>query len=178
MYYGSVFYSQRADFMHQWDKSRFLYTSKIYAKAADSYSKIFDGMRWNGRFLYEYGHALFKQSDYVKAIEILTLCSQRSGDPMILNILGECSQALHRFDDAEQYYLRSVYRLPNRLYPHYLLYLLYSDPDWIASHHQQRRYEYQIITSKPLKTESSATDEMRRKVIDIENTLNTNVLEK
>lgn len=178
MYYGSVFYLQRADFMHQWDKSRFLYTSKIYAKAADSYSKIFDGMRWNGRFLYEYGHALFKQADYVKAIEILTLCSQRSGDPMILNILGECSQALHRFDDAEQYYLRSVYRLPNRLYPHYLLYLLYSDPDWVASHHQQRRYEYQIITSKPLKTESSATDEMRRKVIDIENTLNTNTLEK
>jgi len=176
MYYGSVFYSQRADFMHQWDKSRFLYTSKMYAKAADSYSKIFDGMRWNGRFLYEYGHSLFKIKKYVHAEYALWESAKLSGDPMILNILGECAQARGNYQSAEDYYLRSVYRLPNRLYPHYLLFLLYSDPEWADTHKQQRLSEYQIITTKPLKTESSATGEMRRNVIELENTLNNNEL--
>ncbi len=170
------FYSQRVDFMRQWDKMRFMYTSKIYAKAADSYSKIYDGMRWNDRFLYEYGHSLFKIKKYVHAEYALCESAKISGDPMILNILGECAQARGNYQSAEDYYLRSVYRLPNRLYPHYLLYLLYSDPEWADTHKQQRLSEYQIITTKPLKTESSATDEMRRNVIELENTLNNNEL--
>lgn len=173
---GSNFYSQRAFFMCQWDKSRFMYTSKRYPIAADSYSKIYDGMCWNGRFLYEYGHSLFKTKNYERAEYVLLQSAKLSGDPMILNILGECAQARGNYQSAEDYYLRSVYRLPNRLYPHYLLYLLYSDPEWADTHKQQRLSEYQIITTKPLKTESSATDEMRRNVIELENTLNNNEL--
>jgi tetratricopeptide (TPR) repeat protein len=46
---------------------------------------------------------------------------------MFLNLLGENYQDLHRYDIAERYYLRSINRLPERLYPHYLLALMYAD---------------------------------------------------
>ena len=121
MFCGFIFYSQRTDFMRQWDKMRFMYTSKIYVKVAESYSKIYDGMCWNGLFLYEYGHSLFKTKNYERAEYVLLQSAKLSGDPMILNILGECAQARGNYQSAEDYYLRSVYRLPNRIYPHYLL---------------------------------------------------------
>lgn len=64
---------------------------------------------------------------YKESNEHLQYLKQYSSDPMILNIIGKNFEALKCSDSAEYYYRKSVNRCPNRLYPHYLLMLLYKD---------------------------------------------------
>ena len=117
-------------------------------------------MSWNPRFEYEYGHSLYKNKQYELAIPILENAARHSSDQMILNIIGECHQALGDFGVAEKYYQRAANRIPSRLYPHYLLYFLYCD----MGNDSLRQREYELVNTLEIKTESPATRDLRRKV--------------
>lgn len=79
---------------------------------------------------------------------------------MILNIIGKNYQALGNADSAEYYFLKSTFRCPNRMYPHYLLMKLYSDS---ASYDILKcRNEAIGLLNMDVKIESSATRDMKR----------------
>ncbi|MCQ2973342.1 MAG: O-antigen ligase family protein [Bacteroidales bacterium] len=165
-------YSERIDLMQKWEKSQMFYNMKVYTKAAKYYAEMSDKMDWNGRFLYEYGHSLYKTEKYQDAIIELNKCLNYLSDPMIFNVIGECYQNLNNYSEAEKYYIRSSHRLPNRLYPHYLLYLLYANENYFKP--ENRKAEYEIIMNKFIKIESEATREMRSKVENMEKLFKTN----
>ncbi|MDD6003883.1 MAG: O-antigen ligase family protein [Bacteroidales bacterium] len=162
-------FQQRYESMKKWEKIRFLYSSKLYERSAVSYSNLYDELKWNGRFLYEYGHSLFKTQKYLYAEEVLLKSSRLSGDPMIWNVIGECEQAIYGFAAAEQYYLRSLYCLPSRMYPYYLLYKLYCQEGFYNPN--KRKSVYKTIVSMPVKIKSPAIDEMLNEVKATEPTL-------
>lgn len=162
-------FNQRLESMKKWEKSRFLYTSKLYERVAENYSQLYDELKWNGRFLYEYGHSLFKTQKYLYAEEVLLKSSRLSGDPMIWNVIGECEQAIYGFAAAEQYYLRSLYCLPSRMYPYYLLYKLYCQEGFYNPN--KRKSVYKTMVSMPVKIKSPAIDEMLNEVKATEPTL-------
>ena len=87
-------------------------------------------MKWNAKFLFEYGHALHKLARYEESSQVLKEALRHSSDPMVLNILGKNCQARHRYEEAEAWFVRSIHRLPNRLYPYYLLAKLYAEPEF------------------------------------------------
>ena len=163
-------FQQRYESMKKWEKIRFLYSSKLYERSAVSYSNLYDELKWNGRFLYEYGHSLFKTQKYLYAEEVLLKSSRLSGDPMIWNVIGECEQAIYGFAAAEQYYLRSLYCLPSRMYPYYLLYKLYCQEGFYNPN--KRKSVYKTMVSMPVKIKSPAIDEMLNEVKATEPTLN------
>ena len=117
-------------------------------------------MSWNPRFVYEYGHSLYKSKKYVEAIPILENAARLSADPMPLNVLGECHQALQQFENAETYYRHAANRIPSRLYPHYLLYFLYCD----TGNDSLRHIEYENVMNMTIKAESPATRDLRNLV--------------
>lgn len=162
-------FQQRYESMKKWEKIRFLYSSKLYERSAVSYSNLYDELKWNDRFLYEYGHSLFKTKKYLYAEEVLLKSSRLSGDPMIWNVIGECEQAIYGFAAAEQYYLRSLYCLPSRMYPYYLLYKLYCQEGFYNPN--KRKSVYKTIVSMPVKIKSPAIDEMLNEVKATEPTL-------
>ena len=45
---------------------------------------------------------------------------------MILNLLGRNAQDKGEFEKAEEFLIRSTHRLPERIYPYYLLVKLYA----------------------------------------------------
>ena len=137
-----------------------LYRNKCYGDVVNRYSTIYDAMSWNQRFVYEYGHSLYKSKQYTAAIPILENATRHSADPMILNIIGECHQELGNYNLAEKYYLRAANRIPSRLYPHYLLYFLYCD----MGSESLRLREYKLLNTLKIKTESPATKDLRKKV--------------
>ena len=152
--------NQKSTNVSSWTRMQILYRNKCYGDVVNRYSTIYDSMSWNPGFVYEYGHSLYKTKEYEAAIPILENAAHNSADPMILNIIGECHQALQQYDIAETYYLRAANRIPSRLYPHYLLYFLYCD----MGNDSLRLREYELVNTLEIKTESPATRDLRRKV--------------
>jgi hypothetical protein len=77
---------------------------------------------------------------------------------MPLNIIGRNYQDLGRRDSAEYFFNRASQRVPNRLYPHYLLMKLYAEN---SNDSLLMQREANILLTKQPKTHSTAVDEMR-----------------
>ena len=69
--------------------------------------------------------------------------------------------SLGNYAEAETYFRRSTDRLPERIYPHYLLYQLYSEKDY--DNEKKRKAEADIILNHKWKVESDATREIKEK---------------
>ena len=76
-----------------------------------------------------------------------------------LNIIGKNYQALGNNKEAEIFYLRSCNRIPNRIYPYYLLFKLYTDTKDFTE--DKARWAAQTILNKKPKVESTATMQMK-----------------
>lgn len=155
-------FEKRQDAMQRWDKTKWYYTSKRYRLAVQQYERVAEDMEWNGRYMFEYGHSLHNDERHEESNEVLAKAMLHSSDPMILNIIGKNYQAMGRYEEAESCFRRSISRLPERVYPHYLLFLLYSEDGYFDE--EKRRVEADIILDHKWKVESDATKEIREKV--------------
>lgn len=144
--------------LRKWAEVQRFYSIKAYDKACREDSSLYERMRWNGRFMYEYGHALHNLRHYAKSNEILLEADQLLNDAMTLNVIGKNYQMQGQYDMAEKYFTKSAYRVPNRLYPHYLRLKMYSDSTSYDAEKAKRAAN--IILSKPVKIESEATRQM------------------
>ena len=145
--------------MKEWEAAKILYDNKDYGAAAGRYEELRERMNWNATYMYEYGLSLSKTRRHAEAIDILSQTLQISSDAMVLNTLGKSYQALGQYAEAERHYKRSVRRMPNRLYPHYLLFMLYAEREWDKP--EKRRAEAETIVKMPVKVESPATKEIQ-----------------
>ncbi len=141
----------------EYAKARIYYVSNSYSAVAALYPKI--ALNNDAQFLYEWGHALHKEQKYAASDSVLCEAQKISGDPMILNIRGKNLQSLGKYAEAEQMFLKSANRLPNRVYPYFLLYKLYSEPAFYNDAKRQAAAD-SVLRKKP-KTESEAIEEMR-----------------
>lgn len=85
-----------------------------------------------------------------------------SSDPMFLNMIGRDMQDMGRYEEAEKYYLRSIDRLPSRLYPRYLLARLYASPAYFSPDKFRRLYEETNLLE--IKVSSPAVSDMQREL--------------
>lgn len=154
-------YAERQEAMQKWENTRYFYNIKKYNIAVPQYEKIYEEMKWNGRFLYEYGHSLHCNGEYGESNRIMSEAIRRTCDPMVLNIIGKNYRAMGNYAEAETYFRRSTDRLPERIYPHYLLYQLYSEKDY--DNEKKRKAEADIILNHKWKVESDATREIKEK---------------
>ena len=82
---------------------------------------------------------------------------------MVLNIIGKNCQAQGKYEEAEHWFVRSTYRLPNRIYPYYLLAKLYAEhPDVFPN--EKLDWAAGMVLEKEAKVESTAIREMREEV--------------
>lgn len=145
--------------------ARMLYHSGAYIAANTAYEKLYPALEKKGAFLFEYGHSLHKSGHYQKSSELLNQARMYSNDPMILNIMGKNCQALQDYKSAEMYYLKSVNRLPGRIYPYYLLAKLYCEPEY-RDKEKFGVMKWNVLNRKP-KVHSTAIEEMRAEVEEL-----------
>ncbi|MCM1140051.1 MAG: O-antigen ligase family protein [Muribaculum sp.] len=108
-----------------------------------------------------FGHAQRAQriGRYEASNQMLSEILPKTSDPMPLNIMGRNYQAMGVRDSAENCFLRAAVRVPNRLYPHYLLMKLYAES---PSDSIKMKQQAEIILTKQPKKYSTAIEEMRQ----------------
>ena len=122
-------------------------------------------------FLFDYGKALRENGCLQESDRMFKLGEYVSGDPMFLILRGRNCEMRNDFVNAEIFYRRAIARLPGRLYPHYLLARLYAD--WpIKDGEKFEEVCSEALELKP-KVESSATREMRAKLIELRDSVNS-----
>lgn len=146
----------------KWVHARVLYQTGAYAVAGKAYRPLLPLLKERGSFLFEYGHGLHRQGKYAEADKLLRQAALRSNDPMILNILGKNACLQGDYARAEQWLWRSVHRLPNRIYPYYLLAKLYALPEY--RHPDKLEEMKRVVLTKEPKVMSTAIRQMREEV--------------
>lgn len=108
-----------------------------------------------------YAKTLIYQGQYKKADKVLSKGLHSSADPIFLILKGKIAQKYHYFKKAEYYYTRARYRVPNRIYPNYLLAELY--------YQTKEKCKFEKTADKVLKMSpkinSSAIIEMKHRII-------------
>ena len=117
----------------------------------------------NARRMFEQAHLLHKAGEWEASTELLLETMKISSDAMVLNIIGKNCQAMGQPEEAERWYLRSTHRLPNRIYPYYLLAKLYAEhPDVFPK--EKLEWAVRMVLEKEAKVESTAIRQMREEV--------------
>lgn len=113
----------------EWQQTSTWQSSERYDYLVEDGAKLYDLLKYDYRFLYEYGYALHRQGEYTKSIEVLERGREYSSDPMFCNIIGKNYQALKLWDMAETYFDKAHYMIPSRIYPLYLSAKMYEESE-------------------------------------------------
>lgn len=105
----------------KWESIRYLSGMQLYEDAAEELTPLYNHLKDNYRFIYDYGYALHKCKHYHESNEILKEGAKISSDPMFYNIIGKNLEALGLYEEAEEAYIHAHYMVPQRLYPLTLL---------------------------------------------------------
>lgn len=160
--YGAVVHHDMDRSYCQWDKVRHLYSAKAYDCAAEKMEVLKDGLEWNSHFLFELGHSLNKAGRYDESNRVLEKALKVSSDPMPLNIIGKNYEAMGNYAEATHHYERAWRRVPNRLYPRYLM-IKVSDNPKVDDSNLILKVDSWGDFARP-KVTSPATEEMSREI--------------
>ena len=117
----------------------------------------------NARQMFEQAHALHKAGEWQASTDLLMETMKISSDAMVLNIIGKNFQSMGQPEMAEHWFVRSTHRLPNRIYPYYLLAKLYAErPDVFPK--EKLEWAARMVLEKKAKVESTAIRQMRKEV--------------
>ncbi|MBR2360667.1 MAG: O-antigen ligase family protein [Bacteroidaceae bacterium] len=149
----------------EWRNARSLYHMEAYSVVCEDYAPLYERMKWNHNYLFEYGRALHQTEKFRESNQILKEAEQICGDPMILNIQGKNHEALGEFDQAARLYRRAYHRLPNRLYPLYLEMEMYASP--ACNRPEAAKEIAQRILDTKEKVPSKAVEEMKERAREV-----------
>ena len=113
--------------------------------------------------MFERAHALHKAGEWEASTEMLKETMRISSDAMVLNIIGKNCQAMGQYQEAEHWFIRSTHRLPNRIYPYYLLAKLYAEHPEVFPK-EKLEDAARMVLEKDAKVESTAIRQMREEV--------------
>ena len=105
----------------EWESVRSLSSMELYEDAAEELAPLYDDLKDNYRFIYDYGYALHKCKRYQESTKILMEGAKISSDPMFYNIIGKNYEEMGTYDLAEGAYMHAHYMVPSRIYPLSLL---------------------------------------------------------
>lgn len=136
----------KSDAENDWDCIRYLSSMELYEDATVELAPLYNDLKDNYRYMYDYGYALHKCKRYQESTDILNEGAAISSDPMFYNIVGKNYEAMGLYEEAEQAYLRAHYMVPQRLFPLTLLMRMHIR---LGNNNEALRYG-KMILAKPV----------------------------
>jgi len=144
----------------KWNSKKFLYTAGLYQDVVENCEELYPMLNDQLQFLFEYAQSLSKTEQFTQSNEVLKRAMQISCDPMLYNIMGKNHQALKEYQQAEACFMKASHIVPHRIYPFYLLTLLYYEMGLQDKVNEMA----DIVQNKEPKVHSTAVKEMRQEV--------------
>lgn len=162
--WGGWHREQRQREGREWQRMRGAYVyGRLSERRGDELLRLGERFGWSHRYLFDAGKALRESGRLRESDSLLREGLERSSDPMMLNLLGRNAQERGDGRVAEEYYRRAAARIPSRLYPRYLLALLYADS--VCGRDTARlRAAVDEALALEVKVESPATRQMREEL--------------
>lgn len=91
------------------------------------YAELYEKLRDNGQFMYNYGAELHYSSHYQKSLEILKECSAILNDYDVQMLIADDCQQMGDTLSAIDYYSYASQMVPSKFLPHYYIMKLYID---------------------------------------------------
>ena len=110
----------------EWESIRYLASMELYEDAVEELAPLYDNLKDNFRFIYDYGYALHKCKRYQDSNQILKEGAKISSDPMFYNIIGRNYEAMKEYDKARDAFIHAHNMVPCRIYPLVLLMEMYA----------------------------------------------------
>lgn len=156
-------YRQGFAYEKQWQKTEYWYNTEYYDYVVEDAAELYEPLKYNSRFMFEYGQSLSKTGQYAKSDSVLMAGAAVSCDPMFWNIMGNNSLAQGDYEHAQECYIHAFRMVPNRLYPLCrLANLYYAERDFAQFGIMQS-----MIDRFPAKIESATTEKLRSEVAAI-----------
>jgi len=111
----------------QWKEAYFIYQMGSHETSVKQYRKIYERLKFNGKYLVNYGKAYSMAGEHEQAIKVLTRAEDFLPNTIVYTALGDSYKALDETCKAELAYLKAESILPDRFYPKYLLAKLYDE---------------------------------------------------
>ena len=148
------------DAYKKWKKAQQSYNFGLSKAATEEYGKIYPLLSDQIQFLFEYAQCLNKSEQYKESNEVLEKAIKISCDPMLYNVMGKNYHALKQYTAAEQCFIKSSNIVPSRIYPYYLMTLMYVD----AGETEKAKEMAKVVLTKEPKVQSTAVREMRNEM--------------
>lgn len=110
----------------EWESIRYLASMELYEDSVEELASLYDDLKDNYRYLYDYGYALHKCKRYQESTKIMKEGAVISSDPMFYNIIGRNYEAMKEYDKARDAYIHAHNMVPCRIYPLVLLMEMYA----------------------------------------------------
>lgn len=143
-----------------WKTAMSAYFSTNFKESVSYFQQAYPILKTDGEFLMHYGKALSLNNEYKKSNEILHLSEKQLNNTVVQIALGDNYKELKNYIKAEKHYKTASYMTPNRLYPHYLLAIMYEASGNIKKAKQQA----EILLKMPVKVPSMAVFEMQEEM--------------
>ncbi|NJO88205.1 MAG: hypothetical protein HC831_03965 [Chloroflexia bacterium] len=101
------------------------YNNYALEVSAKQFENIYASFKYNNEFLQQFGKCLEMNSEYTRALIHLNEARKYGGDYMLYANLGDVYKKIKEYPKAEIEYNHSAYMIPHKLYPNYLLVILY-----------------------------------------------------
>lgn len=82
----------KSDAENDWDSIRYLSSMELYEDAIVELAPLYNDLKDNYRYMYDYGYALHKCKRYQESTDILNEGAAISSDPMFYNIVGKTTK--------------------------------------------------------------------------------------
>lgn len=136
----------RSEAEKEWESIRYLASIELYEDAVEELAPLYDNLKDNYGFIYDYGYALHKCKRYQESNKILKDGAKISSDPMFYNIIGRNYEAMGLYEEAEKAFIHAHHMVPQRLYPLTLLMRMHIR---LGNNNEALRYG-KIILDKPV----------------------------
>jgi len=145
------------------NKAEMLFMTQYYEEACKWYADIYEPLRFTSFYFQHYGITLSLSGEYQKSIEILELAKHFTSDEVLQTTIGDTYMKLKKYVEAEDAYKSAVYMVPHKLYPRYLLTILYKE----TGQKEEALRTAKCILNQKIKVHSTATEEIIKEMQDL-----------
>ncbi|GAB3896979.1 O-antigen ligase family protein [Larkinella knui] len=151
-----------------WKKARDLLSGHSFNKSAELYRTVLQELPDTPEVMLGYGKALYMTGDFAQSATILEKASTRTADPVLYTNLGNVYLKLDKYDLSEKSYKKAISIIPNKLYPRYLLAMMYLKTGDSVKARQTAFYIVNMPVSIPSPASRQITFEMKNLLVKTE----------